>query len=226
MILKSVFLNIQTSHNALGWRLVLNRFREHFQGSFQRVAGLFIRLGLKPYMVSALSVISALISSLFIYFSGGSTQFVAMAILFFGLAALTDAVDGAMARMQHRVSKAGSFMDSFSDRIVEVLILCSVILTGMVSTFIGLLFLCSSLLISYIRSKAEAIDVEMAGIGLMERAERILLVIVGLILWLVERGTLEVVFLGGSALNIITLIQRLYWVAKVSRDSKVSIGPK
>ncbi|MFQ5710650.1 MAG: CDP-alcohol phosphatidyltransferase family protein [Candidatus Geothermarchaeales archaeon] len=198
--------------------MVLNKIRERFQGTFKRMATFFAWLGLEPYMVSLLSIVLALLASLLFYFSLGGVIYIGSGILLFCLSSLLDAIDGAMARMQGKVSEVGAFMDSFSDRVVEVLVIGAIILAGMLPLLTGLLFLSTSFLISYARARAESLGVDLAGVGLMERAERTLFLLAGIILWTIDKRTLNMVLLIASALNTYTLIQRLHKVLVVSKS--------
>lgn len=99
-------------------------------------------------------------------------------------AAVPDLLDGAVAKAAGPTSRRGAFFDSTADRFTDTLILSGVIwfliaddrgLTAMV----GVAVLGASWLISYQRAKAESLSFDAKG-GIMERAERIILLCVGL----------------------------------------------
>ncbi len=99
-------------------------------------------------------------------------------------AAVPDLLDGAVAKAAGPTSRRGAFFDSTADRFTDTLILSSVVwflidddrgLTAMV----GVAVLGASWLISYQRAKAESLSFDAKG-GIMERAERIILLCVGL----------------------------------------------
>jgi archaetidylinositol phosphate synthase len=93
-----------------------------------------------------------------------------------------DIVDGSVASVTKQASKKGAFLDSSFDKISEVVIFGGIALGGLVPTFWCLIALGLSLLVSYTRARAELLGVELKGIGLGERAERMLiLAIIGMI---------------------------------------------
>jgi len=99
------------------------------------------------------------------------------------LAGLGDLLDGNLARSSGRTGPRGSFFDSVADRVSDAVVL------GGVGWYFGresatlpmLAFAVAalSMLISYERAKAEALGLEARG-GLMERAERFVLLGVGM----------------------------------------------
>lgn len=99
-------------------------------------------------------------------------------------AAVPDLLDGAVAKAAGPTSRRGAFFDSTADRFTDTVILSSVVwfliadergLTAMVAVAV----LGASWLISYQRAKAESLSFDAKG-GIMERAERIILLCVGL----------------------------------------------
>jgi CDP-diacylglycerol---glycerol-3-phosphate 3-phosphatidyltransferase len=108
-----------------------------------------------------------------------------LGLLLVVLAALPDLLDGALAKASNQSSQRGAFFDSTIDRVTDAVLL------GGVAWFLGyqrgayasvLVFavMAVSSLISYQRAKAESLGLNAKG-GLMERAERIILLCVGLL---------------------------------------------
>jgi CDP-diacylglycerol--glycerol-3-phosphate 3-phosphatidyltransferase len=99
-----------------------------------------------------------------------------------------DGLDGSVARAAGTASARGALLDAVADRIGEV-----AIFAGLTVAFAGesrvllliVLALGGSLLVPYLRAKAEAEGLDGRG-GLMGRAERVLLVTLGLLVGLVE----------------------------------------
>ena len=101
------------------------------------------------------------------------------------LAALPDLFDGALAKASGAASPRGAFFDSTIDRITDSLLLGGLAwyLASEESPHMAMLpfaILAVSSLISYQRAKAESLGFEAKG-GLMERAERIIAICVGLL---------------------------------------------
>jgi len=101
------------------------------------------------------------------------------------LAALTDLLDGAVAKAGNTASQRGAFFDSVIDRVTDALLLGGVALylASNDSAHMSVLpfaVMAVSATISYERAKAESLGLQAKG-GLMERAERIILLCLGLL---------------------------------------------
>jgi archaetidylinositol phosphate synthase len=128
-----------------------------------------------------------------------------------------DVIDGAVARVTKQASKKGAFLDSSFDKIAEVVIFAGIALGGLASgnymvPFWSLVALGLSLLVSYTRARAESLGVELKGIGIGERAERLLIVaIIGMLPfeWGLQAAVMLVSIVAG-----ITLVQRIAATAK------------
>ena len=139
------------------------------------------------------------------------------------LAALPDMLDGAVAKAGNDASQRGSYFDSVMDRLTDA------ILMGGVAWYFGseygahaavLPFAVQSMssLISYQRAKAEALGLDAKG-GLMERAERIVLLCVGLLFDSLFLPIMWLMF----ALTTLTVVQRFLMVwrqAEVSNSTQ------
>jgi CDP-diacylglycerol--glycerol-3-phosphate 3-phosphatidyltransferase len=102
------------------------------------------------------------------------------------LAALPDLLDGALAKASNSASQRGAFFDSTVDRITDALLLGGVAwyLAAEESAHMAMLpfaVMAMSSLISYQRAKAESLGLDAKG-GLMERAERVVLLCLGLLI--------------------------------------------
>ena len=120
----------------------------------------------------------------------GATVAIAMGHLALGLllvilAALPDLLDGALAKASNTSSQRGAFFDSVIDRVTDSLLLGGVAwyLAGQESAYVAILpfaVAAASSVISYERAKAESLGLSAKG-GLMERAERIIMLCLGLL---------------------------------------------
>ncbi|MGD9798388.1 MAG: CDP-alcohol phosphatidyltransferase family protein [Acidimicrobiia bacterium] len=106
-------------------------------------------------------------------------------VLLLALTGLPDALDGAVAKASGTAGPRGAFFDSVADRVSDALLL------GGVAWYLGsehgghapllpMAVLGAASVISYQRAKAEALGFQARG-GLMERAERTILLGVGLL---------------------------------------------
>ena len=131
---------------------------------------------------------------------------------------LMDLLDGSVARANQRATPFGGFYDSVSDRISDGLILGGVAwwISDQPRLFmLAIVALVAAQVTSYVRARAEAIDLTCS-IGILERAERAVLLIVALLLhqWLLE-PVLWVLAIGST----VTVIQRVHHVwCQINRD--------
>jgi CDP-diacylglycerol--glycerol-3-phosphate 3-phosphatidyltransferase len=135
------------------------------------------------------------------------------------LAAVPDLLDGALAKATDAASQRGAFFDSTIDRITDALLMGGIAwyFASTESPHMTLLpFAVASVssLISYQRAKAESLGIEAKG-GLMERAERIILICVGLLFDVLLIPILWIMLV----LTSITAIQRF---VKVWRQAAVA----
>lgn len=135
---------------------------------------------------------------------------------------LLDIFDGRVARVSGLASKFGNFYDSTLDRISEI-----VMYLGFMSLYnrygaemadVWMIYvitaaLAGSLMVSYTRAKAEALGFDCS-VGLMQRAERIVLLGLGsLVFGLAWNGAvLSVLIIAVAILTNITAVQRIVWV--------------
>ena len=149
-----------------------------------------------------------------------------LAPFFLIISGIFDVLDGSVARKTLTDSKSGAFLDSNLDRLSDATIILGLIYGGLIDYIFGFILLFVTVMISYIRARAENEGIDMKGIGLMERAERILYIWCALIIesWIFFLSTL---FTGTSItwffpliitlfmlLLIITVVQRLAFAFK------------
>ena len=108
-----------------------------------------------------------------------------LAGLMYLLAASLDLLDGTLARMAGTASRFGAFLDSTADRISEGLVFAAIAYefahAGQpVDAAVTVLALLGSLLVSYTRARAEGLGLECK-VGIVTRAERVVLVAFGLL---------------------------------------------
>lgn len=128
------------------------------------------------------------------------------------LAALPDLLDGALAKASQASSQRGAFFDSTVDRITDALLLGGITYYLAETedprlTVLPFSVMAVSSVISYQRAKAESLGLDAKG-GLMERAERIVVLCVGLFLEPWIDGALVWILWGMLILSTITAIQR------------------
>ena len=127
-----------------------------------------------------------------------------------------DIVDGIVARATKQSSKKGAFLDSLFDKISETIIFTGIALGNLADPISCMIALSLSLLVSYTRARAESLGVELKGIGIGERAERLLVIaIIGMIPIV---GSMQWAVIIVSVVAGMTLIQR---IAVTSKSCKI-----
>jgi CDP-diacylglycerol--glycerol-3-phosphate 3-phosphatidyltransferase len=139
------------------------------------------------------------------------------------LAGLPDLLDGALAKADGSSSQRGAFFDSTIDRITDFFLLGGIawyFATGDFADELPMLpFAIAGVasLVSYMRAKAESLGVDAKG-GLMERAERIIAILIGLI---INPLLIPILWLM-LALTTITAVQRFWKVWKQAAVAPVT----
>jgi archaetidylinositol phosphate synthase len=169
---------------------------------------------------TAWTVIGLLFAFLASIFYGGRHPFLGGLLL--AVSGFFDVLDGSVARATGRTSQLGAFLDSTLDRVSEVVVFLGILVGGYASPFFVLIALSLSLLVSYARAKGDALGVSLAGIGVGERSERLVVLIVTSLLGIVGIGVLIIVVLA-----LVTFVQRTVKVsmALARAQKSVSGGP-
>ncbi len=189
---------------------MLNKLRPHVSGKLERLGLILAKHGVKPTHVSLAGFLLALLSIaplILLDRAIGTSIFITMIIL----SGAADALDGSIARASGTVSRKGSLLDSVLDRLTDTLILLYIYIGGVTgNAALVILLVATSLIISYIRSKAESLGVEMSGVGLMERGERIMMILIAVATHLFNPIYTEYILTLLLILNLVTITQRLH----------------
>jgi CDP-diacylglycerol--glycerol-3-phosphate 3-phosphatidyltransferase len=190
------------------------KFRTPVDKAVKPLGNLLRKTGLTPDHLTILGLLVGIAAAVAI----GSGRLLLGALLVV-LAALPDLLDGALAKASDSASQRGAFFDSTIDRITDALLLGGIAwyFAGTESPYMTLLpyaVASVSSLISYQRAKAESLGIDAKG-GLMERAERIIAILVGLLFPVLLIPILWIMLV----LTSITAIQRF---AKVWRQAAVA----
>ena len=175
-----------------------------------------LRTGVSPDAVTAAGTLGVLVGALGFFPRG--MFFTGTAIVFFSV--LTDLLDGAMARKLGRSSPFGAWLDSTCDRIADAAIFSGLVLwfTGegddRLLAGVALFCLVAGMIVSYAKARAEGLGLR-CDVGLAERAERLILVLLGTLLaGLGLPGALDVLLWVLAAASAITVGQRLVEVRR------------
>jgi CDP-diacylglycerol--glycerol-3-phosphate 3-phosphatidyltransferase len=187
--------------------------------AFDPLARALLRAGVSPDAVTVAGTLGVLVGA------GLATQgWFIPAVVVVTLSALTDVVDGTMARILGRTSRFGALLDSTMDRVADGAVFAAVAywlaVTGDRWGFVAaLICLVAGQLVSYVKARAEGLGMT-CDVGLIERFERLVIVgIGGLLVGVgVEWGLTAVLWLL-AALSVHTAVQRVMYVYRQDRRS-------
>ncbi len=198
----------------------------NFSGFAERVGiklGLiFSKIPLTPNQWTVLSIVPAI----FGFVSLAYWRRMDYAIALFAASALIDGIDGGVARVTGSVSTLGAYLDGMIDRIVEALLLFGLMFYGIPDYlvqgyfWIALLLFAGTGITSYARAYADhrkvITDEKKLGKmgGILERAERLILVFLGMAASFLNPLYLTQAIALASALAVITVFQRMWFVAR------------
>jgi archaetidylinositol phosphate synthase len=176
------------------------------------------KLGITPNQITILGVLVSIFSAYFFATWSINRIRLIIAALLLLISGLLDAIDGILARKTGQVSRFGGFFDSVSDRYSDAIELSGIIIGELCNPIIGLAALIGSMMVSYARARAEAEGVKMAGVGLAERAERMVFLALCSFISFYWLDVLNWGVLILAALAHTTVIQRsLYFKKEISK---------
>jgi len=197
--------------------------RERFEKYSVKIGLIFSKLGLTPNQWTILSLMPAIISFYYLI----NNQYL-LSGTFLLLAGFLDVVDGAVARVTRKVSKLGAYLGTIDDRYVEGLILIGLFLVTLntpqliffpMSIWL-LLYLFGSFLTTYAKAAAKEKDIvskkELKG-GILERAERLSLLTIGIFLAHWQPTYLNYVIILLAIFTNISALQRIILTCKTAK---------
>ena len=189
---------------------LLNNLRDSLKPYLQKIGQVFASTGISPNIWTVIGLIFAFVSSIVYGISFEYSLILGGIILL--ISGFFDIVDGQVARYTNKITKSGGFLDSVFDKIAEVSIFFGILIGGYAEPYLVFLAITLSLLVSYTRAIADTAKIKLQGVGIGERAERLLVIaIIGMI------GFMEIAIIIVIIIAAITLIQRLYLLSKGSK---------
>lgn len=149
-----------------------------------------VKAGITPNVVTTLGLLGNIAGAALLVYAALSANSDYVLIGWAGvviiLSSIMDMADGYMARTANMCSVFGAFYDSVLDRYCELVTLSGLAFYFMhfsypwaaVITFLSLI---GSIMVSYVRARAEGLDLECK-VGLMQRPERIVVTVLGMLL--------------------------------------------
>src|SRR5262245_28368593 len=194
---------------------MLGRYRETVRHWSDPVGRVLFRLRLRP---NHLTLIGLVVS----FFAAGAfiADHLRSAGLLLVLAGLCDLFDGSLARASGQVTAFGAFLDSVIDRYSDLIVLLGIVVLfartpNARGALVAMAGLVGSVMVSYTKARAESIGVE-CNVGVMERPERIICLVAGAVLDLLEPALWVL-----AVLSNLTAVQRILFTRRVMTESAV-----
>lgn len=194
---------------------------------FHPLAKALLAAKVSPDAVTVFGTVGVLVTALWAF----PTDHLAVGALVIAVFALSDSLDGTMARLAGRSGSWGAFLDSTLDRLADAAIFC-----GLAAYFLlhhegptrawgaaaAIACLVAGSMVSYARARAEGLGMT-AAVGIAERSERLVVSLAGaLVVGLgAPAGVLVVALVVLALASIVTVGQR---VATVRQQSLAAVA--
>ncbi len=199
---------------------MLNKLRDSIKPTIIKLGSSFASTGLSANFWTGVGLVISIIAGV-AYASAnlGLPKYYAAVIggALLLISGFFDIVDGSVARVTKQTSKRGAFLDSSFDKIAEVIIFAGIVYGQLADAFWCIIGVGISILVSYTRARAESLGIELKGVGIGERAERLLIIA---IIGMIPLGR----FPYGSAMNwavvIVTIVAGVTLIQRIVATSK------
>ncbi|MCX6775298.1 MAG: CDP-alcohol phosphatidyltransferase family protein [Candidatus Micrarchaeota archaeon] len=206
--------------------MLKSRFPEFSNRASIRMGMLFSKIPLSANGWTVLSVVPAILGFVLLLYKQMD-----YALILFIISSVMDAIDGGVARVTGTVSNLGAYLDGMMDRVVEGLLFIGIMLYGIPDLVVGtyatpsymwiaLLLFFGSAMVSYSQAyathrrvlRSEKRISKMPGI--LERAERLVLVFLGMLLYRFNPVYLTYAIALAAVLSMITMMQRVLFTIR------------
>lgn len=203
--------------NSKGFTVLPQGVKDWFVNLIEPPINLLVRNNINPNVFTVLGFLITCVGAY--YYTIHSLVLAGVLIL---LGGICDIIDGKVARKSGRVTKFGALFDSTLDRYSELVMLFGVgshfargdDTLSTVTTIVTFLALGGSMMVSYVRARAEGLGFECK-VGIMQRPERI--VYIGFASIFHEYALMAVLWAIAILANF-TAGQRMYHVWKLERQ--------
>lgn len=189
--------------------------RRVFRGVIEPPARLLVRLGVPPDAVTIAGTVGAIVVSLTCLTTGRFLLAIGLMLII----GMSDLLDGTMARLSGSSGPWGNFLDATMDRLADGAIFGSIAFWGATNgqwwvAGGAIAALVTGQVTSYAKARAEAVGAT-ANVGIAERAER--LILLGIAVLLTGLGVPYVLVAAVwiiAVLGVVTIIQRIVFVRR------------
>src|SRR2546426_1950265 len=198
---------------------MLGRYRDRVRAWSDPFGRVLFRLRLRPNHLTVAGLAASLVAAG--CFIAGQTRTAGFVLI---VAGLLDLLDGSLARASGQVTAFGAFLDSVIDRYSDIAVMLGIVvlyarMPNPRGALVAMARLPGSVMVSYTKARAESIGIE-CNVGVMERPERMICLIAGALLGLLEPALWILAVLAN-----LTAIQRIAFTRRAIRDSaRLSIG--
>ena len=201
---------------------MLNKFRGSLQPIIVKIGMTFASLGLSANFCTTVSLATSISAGAVYAMAATATPTTGLTLpdirlswlyssiigsILLLISGFFDIIDGSIARATKQTSKKGAFLDSSFDKISEAIIFIGIAAGNLANPILCMIALSLSITVSYVRARAESLGVELKGIGIGERAERLLIIaIIGVVPVI---GAIQWAIIAVSIIAGVTLIHRI-----------------
>jgi archaetidylinositol phosphate synthase len=187
---------------------LLTKLKKKVQDMLTSEAKAAHKIGLTPNMVSATGLTLAFFSAAAYAVAQKQPLWILLAMILLLASGFCDMLDGVLARIFQQQSVFGGFLDSLLDRYADAVVYAGVIIGGLCDPLWGIAALAGSMLVSYSRARAEAVEIKMESVGVAERAERMLILAIASIAAIFWLPALNIGIILLAVLSNLTVLQR------------------
>jgi len=186
---------------------------------FDRISLFFVRLNFNPNFLSFLGLIAGIAVGIFYALNQR-----VWALVFLAICGMLDILDGKVAANSNKKTLFGAMFDSSLDRYSEFAIYLGLgyyFKKSWMLLLLALAFL-GSTMVSYTRSRAESLGIDCR-LGVMQRAERIVLLIIGTLVGILSRRfdlVMSIAIIILAVASHFTAWQRIAYVYHFERKKK------
>ncbi|HEV8583889.1 MAG TPA: transglycosylase SLT domain-containing protein [Methylomirabilota bacterium] len=190
---------------------MLGRYRDSVRAWSDPFGRVLFRLRLRPNHLTMLGLVASCVAAG--AFMAGQMKTAGVILI---VAGLFDLLDGSLARASGQVTAFGAFLDSVIDRYSDLAVMLGIValyarMPHARGAILAMAGLAGSIMVSYTKARAESIGVECT-VGMMERPERLICLIAGAILDVMEPALWVLAVMAN-----VTAVQRILFTRRMMR---------
>lgn len=169
---------------------------------------------INPDLISGIAFFVALATGACFYLGNRNPIFFLWVVILTPLRMTLNTMDGVLAIERGDDKKVhGKIVNALPDRYADLFVLCGIVLSPICNTFIGLLGLCTMVLVSYSGMLGKALGVSWQGHGPLDKVERLVwLIIIAFIQWLGSKNGKPDIAIGVLHFSYLELGMLLFFV--------------